>query len=912
MEIQDIKTQLTIKEILQHYQLYPDKQNRLCCPFHDDKTPSLQVYYKTQTAYCFSSNCTTHGKSMDVIDFIMHMEKITKHEAIEKAKSFTNGNHINGHAIQQLTKQAVLTKMFSYFKNAVHNSQPAKEYLQTRCLDFTKMEVGYNAGQFHHGTRKDEALIKSCIEVGLLQDVGNKSRTGDTAYNVFGKWCIVFALKDKSNHVSGLYFRSTLNDKEQRHFYLKDRSGLYPCYPKAGTKKLILTESVIDAATLLQVPEIAGPELAEGYSVLALYGTNGLTAEHQTAIKELQQLEEIILWLNADDAGNAATQKHRDTLQALHTGIRITCVHTPAGEDINSIAQSHDDKKVFIDLLNERNTDFSFSIEKEKPNTAAKLFIVDPAKAEEIPPDGGKPGAAKKTETKQPPAPPSPAIETNTLDSSNPHKIKFTTATAKYYVQGGLRKDLDSLKITLVIENPKLQHIKSRLRYDLYNDKEVERNAKEAAEKLNLRSDLLQMDISILTDLLEAERDKQLLQSPESIANAATYRMNEESQKKCLDFLHKPNLIKNINSLIGKAGVVGEETNRIFLFVVASSYMMKETMHILIQGSSGSGKTRLLKVISSFIPLEDRFSFTRVTDSSFYNYPEFYLCNKLLCFEDFDGIKEDAQLAVRELMSNGILTSSTSGKDEGGNIHSLIKTVRGPITSIACTTKGEIYEDNISRCFVIAVDESKEQTLRIIKYQNDKAAGIIDTNKEESIKGFLQNCMRLLQPCEVINPYANKINLPEDAHKIRRLNELYQSFVKQITLLNQYQRKKDEQGRLITEKEDLQIACEIMFESIVIKVDELDGSLRQFYEKLKAFVQKQGKEYEFNRFEIMAATGVKKTQEHYYINRLTELEYLKQYGFKNKGFKYKIAHWDNIETVRSKIKTGLQTQLTAL
>jgi DNA primase len=891
MELQDIKAQLTIKEILQHYHLYPDKQNRLCCPFHEDKTPSLQVYYKTQTAYCFSSNCTTHGKSMDAIDFIMHMEKITKHEAIEKAKSFTNGNHINGNAIQQLTKQAVLTKMFSYFKNAVHNSQPAKDYLQTRCLDFTKMEVGYNAWQFHHGTRKDEALIKSCIEIGLLNDVGNKSRTGDTAYNVFGKWCIVFALKDKSNHVTGLYFRSTLNDKEQRHFYLKDRSGLYPHYPKAATKKLILCESVIDAATILQVPEIT-----EQYSVLAMYGTNGLTQEHQQAIKELQQLEEIILWLNADDAGNAATQKHMPVLQALHTQVRITCVCMPAGEDINSIAQSHDDKKVFIDLLNERNNDFSFSNEKKKEE--AKLFI--------------EPVTIKKPETKQPPAPPQTAIETNTLDTSNPHKIKFTTASANYYVQGGLRKDLDSLKITLVIENPKLQHIKSRLRYDLYNDKEVERNAKEAAEKLNLRSDLLQMDISILTDLLEAERDKQLLQSPESIASNAMYRMNEESKKKCLDFLHKPGLIKNINALIGKAGVVGEETNRIFLFVVASSYMMKETMHILIQGSSGSGKTRLLKVISSFIPMEDRFSFTRVTDSSFYNYPEYYLCNKLLCFEDFDGIKEDAQLAVRELMSNGILTSSTSGKDEGGNIHSLIKTVRGPVTTIACTTKGEIYEDNISRCFVIAVDESKEQTLRIIKYQNDKAAGMIDSNKEESIKGFLQNCIRLLQPCEVINPFANKINLPEDAHKIRRLNELYQSFVKQITLLNQYQRKKDEQGRLITEKEDLQIACEIMFESIVIKVDELDGSLRQFYEKLKLFVQKQGKEYEFNRFEIMAATGVKKTQEHYYINRLTELEYLKQYGFKNKGFKYKIAHWDNIETVRSKIKNGLQTQLTAL
>jgi len=49
MEIPDIKTRLTIKEVLEHYHLIPDKSNRLLYPFHDDKTPSLQVYPKTNT-----------------------------------------------------------------------------------------------------------------------------------------------------------------------------------------------------------------------------------------------------------------------------------------------------------------------------------------------------------------------------------------------------------------------------------------------------------------------------------------------------------------------------------------------------------------------------------------------------------------------------------------------------------------------------------------------------------------------------------------------------------------------------------------------------------------------------------------------------------------------------------------------
>jgi len=40
--------------------------------------------------------------------------------------------------------------------------------------------------------------------------------------------------------------------------------------------------------------------------------------------------------------------------------------------------------------------------------------------------------------------------------------------------------------------------------------------------------------------------------------------------------------------------------------------------------------------------------------------------------------------------------------------------------------------------------------------------------------------------------------------------------------------------------EDVEIAIDIMFDSIVLKVDELDGSLRQFYEKLKEHIQKTG------------------------------------------------------------------------
>jgi DNA primase len=904
MEIIEIKSRLTLSTVLSYYNLKPDKNLRLHCPFHEDKTPSLQIYYKTHTAYCFSSNCKTHGKSLDVIDFILHNENCTKAEAIQKAISMT-GNEINSTNTAAtpvikptISKEQFLQNMFTYFKNAVHNSKPAQEYIKQRSLDSSKIEVGYNTGQFHHGTRKNEILIQQCLQYGLLFNNDRLARTGEASYKPFAKLCIVFGLRNKANQLTGLYFRSTVNNEDARHFYLKERSGLYPNYPKHETKKLILTESIIDAATILQVAAIASSLSAEGgYSVLALYGTNGLTEEHLKAITELKELEEIILWLNADDAGNAATSKHTHTLQALHPHIRITCVQMPTGEDINSLAQTHSEEQIFIDILQQRNI-FSFSNEKENV-PGAKLFIEPNIKEQ--------PASIEKISTLA-------HQQISPLNISNPYKLSYTTDTAIYYIQGGLPKTTDNLKIMLVIENPQT-NFKARNKIDLYEDKQVERLCKEVAEKLSLRKDLLEADLYRLTDLLENHIQTGLQQNNEEGKPLQILTVKERQEYE--SFAKKPKLIKRLNELLGQTGIVGEDRNRIFLLIIAISHKMQETLHALIQGSSGSGKTRLLKQVSDCMPKENVTKLTRLSDKVLYNFPENYFINRLLCLEDIDGLSEEAEFAFRELQSNGELNSATSIKLDNGQITSGQKTVKGPIASLACTTHGEIYEDNMSRVFLIAVDESMEQTKKIIEYQNKKAAGLIDYKKEQEIKNYLQKFISIIQAKEVINPFAQKIQLPEEAQKIRRLNDLFQSFVKMITILNQYQRKQDERKRLITEIEDIETAVAVMFESIVLKVDELDGSLRQFYEQLKTYLQKQyngtHKTAEFTLREVRHALKASKMQVFRYFNDLQQLEYVKQNGgYANRGFTYKIMYWDDYASMRDRIKNNLNEQVNKL
>jgi len=79
MEIQEIKTQLSMSTVLHYYGLKTDKHSKLNCPFHEDKTPSMQVYAETNTVFCFSGNYKMNGKKIDTIQFIQDEKNITKH-----------------------------------------------------------------------------------------------------------------------------------------------------------------------------------------------------------------------------------------------------------------------------------------------------------------------------------------------------------------------------------------------------------------------------------------------------------------------------------------------------------------------------------------------------------------------------------------------------------------------------------------------------------------------------------------------------------------------------------------------------------------------------------------------------------------------------------------------------------------
>lgn len=264
MEITEIKARLGIAEVLSHYGIQPDKNNRITCPFHDDKTPSMQVYQKTNTAYCFSANCKTHGKSLDVIDFIMHREGVSKHEALKIAAALVSVPP--GVAIPPVETSSLLTN----FKSLELNLKQSKgaEYLDSRGLSWQ-----------------------------LLRDKAGLRLGYNSVKHPQMKHCVLFPLRAANNKITGMYGRSIYDIEGKKHYYLSDRKGLFPAYPPPTTTHLVLTESIIDACSLLQHTD---------HTVLALYGTNGLTEEHLKAISALKDLREITLFFDGDAPGHKA------------------------------------------------------------------------------------------------------------------------------------------------------------------------------------------------------------------------------------------------------------------------------------------------------------------------------------------------------------------------------------------------------------------------------------------------------------------------------------------------------------------------------------------------------------------------------------------------------------------------------
>jgi DNA primase len=878
MEISEIKSRLNIKAVLAHYGLGADSNKRVHCPFHEDKTPSMQVYFKTNTVYCFSAKCSTNGHSLDVIDFIMYKEKITKHEALKKASSMLEPAPENPSLIEHFKATEITNK-----------NTKGEGYLVSRNLDYQILRE------------------KAQIRLGY-----NGDRRGINMAN-----CVLFALRNSVGEVVSLYGRSIYDIAGKKHYYSQDRKGLFPFYPNPETKHLILCESLIDACTLVQYTD---------YTVLALYGTNGLTTEHLNALKGLHFLEEITLFFDGDEAGRKAIQSVGTRLQSV-LNIALSYVQTPDNEDINSLVFSHE-PNILDHLIKNRldtvgvpimSTPIFFSTETEKSSLPEVLQLPETAplsiEKKEI-------SVGRRSDQQIPKSQPiiqdptSPMMDEETQEGQlkiiTPELLVYEINALKISILGGVRlTGLDRLRVTLKIEKTGLR-IPLRHNLDLYHAVQLEGLQQKMTENLGLDHREVSQLIEGLISSLEQHRSErmQALQPKKEVV----HRMSEQDRYEAIQYLKAPDLLARTAQSIAQSGIVGEEMNAMIAFLIYTSRKRENPLHLMCLGASGTGKTYLQEKVGELMPTEEKLEITTLSENAFYYFGREELKHKLILIEDLDGAT-DVLYPLRELQSKRKITKTVTLKDSKGNLKTVSLTVEGPVSVSGCTTREKLYEDNANRCILVETDLSQKQDGLIMDYQRKLSAGLIDKTKENQTKELLQNAQRILKPITIRNPFAPYINLPEVVFKPRRTIGLLLSFIETITFYHQYQLvvktdPKTQEIYIETQVEHLEKAFELLKEALFRKSDELTGASRKFLETLKVHLTQEKITF-FTAKEIrktMKTGGVAMNPSNLkrYLIELERYGYVKGKGNRYKGYEYSVTDMNEYENLTKQIQGDLQ------
>lgn len=74
---ESVKAAVTVRQAAEHYGLEVNRGNMVCCPFHNDRIPSMKL--NEDYFYCFG--CGAHG---DVIDLVARLFNLSSYDAAKK------------------------------------------------------------------------------------------------------------------------------------------------------------------------------------------------------------------------------------------------------------------------------------------------------------------------------------------------------------------------------------------------------------------------------------------------------------------------------------------------------------------------------------------------------------------------------------------------------------------------------------------------------------------------------------------------------------------------------------------------------------------------------------------------------------------------------------------------------------
>jgi DNA primase catalytic core len=211
-------------------QIRGNKSGKICCPFHDENTPSCSIH--EQYYYCFG--CGTKG---DIFEYVMQSRGLSFPEALEflgqqydveipKRHYTPEQRQLHDH---KETLYTTILNVWRFFSANLQGS-PAVEFLAKRGID---LEV---AAEYGAGYAPPRNGLRALIEKGIcttqsLQDLKLLKKTDDGRWYDHFQHQVVFPLYDRRGRIVGFNGRR-LNDEGQGPKYKLSEES--PIFDKQG------------------------------------------------------------------------------------------------------------------------------------------------------------------------------------------------------------------------------------------------------------------------------------------------------------------------------------------------------------------------------------------------------------------------------------------------------------------------------------------------------------------------------------------------------------------------------------------------------------------------------------------------------------------------------------------------------
>jgi DNA primase len=821
-----IKASTDIVRVIQSYGIALKSEGKDVvglCPFHADTQPSLRV---TPAKGLF--RCMACGAAGNVIQFVARKEKLTEREAALKLCSAVPGVRRGSELPFQPSK-------------AVAVDEATRAKLLARVAGFYGKTLHRDrAGLDYLKTRRlDDPAMLELFGVGYCNGTMKNAlpQSGELVEQLkaigvlnekgnesfYGR--IVVPICDVSGKVVSLYGRR-LDDDQPRHLYLRgEHRGVFNGLTAKTQQTLIVTEAILDAMSLW----------ATGFrNVISLYGKDGWTSDHETLVRE-NGVTEIVLALDGDKRGQEAAKALAIKLAGL-----VKVVHRvtwPEGvKDANAFFLSRSAEEFRALLPQPLPPSPEETAREEKITLSAEGFILAV---------GGR------------------RYELCAIEKPSSSRMK---ATVKALTDEAGRFHIDTV--------------------DFYLSRSRKGFVAEAARLFREMPEAIEADVNRITVAIEAYVREQL-EKKTGCSPAAAGLVAEGDKLEALRLGRSAGLVDELQRDFGKLGIIGEETNRLLLYLAMTSRKMDDPLAVQILSSSGAGKSHLQDAVLSLCPEEDLIKLTSLTGQALFYKGEDSLRHKCLAIAEVAGA-EGARYALRNLISDKKLVIESTIKNAlSGRLETQVNTVHGPTAVFETTTNPDTDPETKSRYVLLSVDESPEQTKAILDAQRHSHTleGRKRKKQRELVLKKHHALQRLLEPVAVVNPFEPLLSYGDDRLAFRRDHPKYLNLILAVTFLHQLQRPRKhdpELGEYIeTTLDDIAIANELAHQLFGQSLDDLSIPSREALERITGYVERRavelktaGEKVEFSRRELREVFGWSDTRLRVYLRELVELEYL--------------------------------------